>query len=448
MFTRRNFMGRTLSAATFSSLYSASALSAESRSGMFQEHSREIPIMDDVDIIVCGGGPAGISAAVSAARSGVSVRLMELQGSLGGVWTSGLLTYIFDFDKSEMDREMVRRLDTYHARVCKSPRDFVYEPEYMKIVCEEMVAEAGVSVLLHCPVVAAYRDDNGKKLKTIVTESKSGRQAWRAKYFIDCTGDGDLAAQAGCGFDMGITPEGFGQPATLNALVLVKDATAMTQYLSNVPEMWKPGGHVDSYKAFLQELQRAGVAPSYFHPTLFHIHENLCMLMVNHEYKVRVDDVQAISAATLRARTEIHKIVTALNGLGGIWENLRLVATAEQLAHRCGRRIHGKYTLSTEDVTAGRTFEDAVTTSRFGIDIHAIDFETNKKETIGRGGITFRPFQIPLRSLQSKDISNLFMAGRCISGNFLPHASYRVTGSAVAMGEAIGTYAAGLVKKR
>lgn len=441
MFTRRHFMGSALSAATFPTLLSASTHAA-AQPGKFQEPPREIPIVDDVDIIVCGGGPAGISAAVSAARAGASVRLMELQGSLGGIWTSGLLTYIFDFDKSAMDREIVRRLDAYHARVCQNSRDFVYEPEYMKIVCEEMAAEAGVSVLLHCPVVAAYRSEDGKRLTTIVTESKSGRQGWRAKYFIDCTGDGDLAAQAGCGFDMGATPEGFGQPATLNALVLVQDATAMTQYLSNVPEMWKPGGHVDSYKAFLQELQRAGVEPSYFHPTLFHVHDNLCMLMVNHEYKVRVDDVQAISTATLRARAEIHKIVTALNRLGGVWEDLRLVATAEQLGHRCGRRIHGRYTITADDVVAGRTFEDAVTTSRFGIDIHAIDFETNKKETIGRGGIAFRPFQIPLRSLQSKDVSNLFMAGRCISGDFLPHASYRVTGSAVAMGAAIGTYAA------
>ena len=122
-----------------------------------------------------------------------------------------------------------------------------------------------------------------------------------------------------------------------------------------------------------------------------------------------------------------------------------MAATAEQIGHRDGRRIHGRYTITREDVAAGAKFEDGVTTSRFGIDIHAIDFEKNKTETIGHGA--FKPFQIPLRALEAKDADNLFLAGRCISGDFIAHASYRVTGSAVAMGEAVGKAAAERVKK-
>ncbi len=410
--------------------------------GQFREPARDIPVCDDADVIVCGGGPAGVSAAVSAARAGARVRLFEMHGSLGGVWTSGLLTYIFDFDKSALGNEIIERLDRYDARRCKSTRNFVYEPELMKLVCEEMATESKVRFQLHTPVVAAYRDPSGRNIETIVTESKSGRQAWQAPVFIDTTGDGDLAALAGCGFDMGSGPEGFGQPATLNALAVVRDASQMQKYISNDPEMWAPGGHGDSYRNFLAEIKRTGLEPSYYHPTLFKVHDNLLMIMINHEYKVRADDAAAVSAATVRARSEILRIVAALNKLGGVWEGMRVAATAEQIGIRCGRRIHGLYTITKEDVAAGRRFDDAVTESRFGVDIHASDFESNKKETIGRGGIRFRPFQIPLRSLIAKDADNLFMAGRCISGDFVPHGSYRVTGSAVAMGEAIGVHAA------
>ncbi|MDO4575649.1 MAG: FAD-dependent oxidoreductase [Planctomycetia bacterium] len=414
----------------------------------FFEPARPIPLTEDCDVIVCGGGPAGISAACAAARAGAKVRLFELQGALGGIWTSGMLAYIFDFDKCDTGWEIIRRLDALHARRCKSTRNFVYEPEYMKFVCEEMCAEAGVQVLLQAPVAAVYRDASGKKIETILTESKSGRQAWRAPVFIDATGDGDLAALAGCGFEMGISPEGFGQPATLNALIVVRDSTALSRFISNDPAMWVPGGHSDSFRAFLSEIQRAGKTPSYFNPTLFKVHENLLLMMINHEYQLRVDDAQAISNATIRARREILEIASALERLGGPWAGLRVAASAEQIGHRCGRRIHGRYTVTREDVEKGSVFEDGITTSRFGIDIHAMDFETNQKETISRGGVKFKPFQIPLRSLRARDVENLFMAGRCISGDFIAHASYRVTGSAVAMGEAAGKAAAELAKSR
>lgn len=413
----------------------------------FAEAAREIPLAEDCDVIVCGGGPAGIAAAVQAARAGAKVRLFELQGALGGIWTSGMLAYIFDFDKSEIGWEIIHRLDALNARRCESTRNFVYEPEYMKFVCEEMCAEAGVKVTLQAPVTAVYRDAAGKKIETILTESKSGRQAWRAPVFVDATGDGDLSALAGCGFEMGVTPEGFGQPATLNALIVVRDSNALAKFVSNDPAMWVPGGHSDSFRAFLAEIHRAGVTPSYFNPTLFKVHENLLLMMVNHEYQLRVDDAQAISDATIRARREILQMAAALNRLGGPWEGIRVAATAEQIGHRDGRRIHGRYTVTREDVERGAVFEDGVTTSRFGIDIHAINFKTNQKETIGRGGTKFRPFQIPLRALQARDVENLFMAGRCISGDFIAHASYRVTGSAIAMGEAVGKAAAEMAKQ-
>ena len=438
----------------------------------FVEPARTLPVDAWADVIVAGGGPAGVAAAVAAARGGKRVRLFELQGCLGGIWTAGLLSYIFDFDKSETGWEIIRRLDALGARRIDRPdagqmkhyrsldRDWVYEPEYMKVVCEDMCREAGVKVTLQCPVVAAYRDASGRTIETIVTESKSGRRAWRAKTFIDCTGDGDLGALAGCGFDMGWSPEGWGQPATLNALVVVDDGDRLAEFSSNEPAMWtrhpdpkNPGQttchHILASHRILDELHRAGVDPSYGDPTLFRLHRNLFCFMANHEYKLRVDDAQAISDATIRARREVMTLAAALAKLGGPWKGFRVAATAEQIGHRDARRLHGRYTVRRDDVAAGATFPDAVTTSRFGIDIHGLDKKANNVRAAGQNfGAKFRPFQIPLRACTAKDVDNLYMAGRCISGDFIAHASYRVTGSSVAQGEAVGKAAAGVFAPR
>lgn len=434
----------------------------ETCDGVFQENARAIPLDDWADVIVAGGGPAGVAAAVSAARGGKKVRLFELQGCLGGVWTSGLLTYIYDIDKSEIGWDIIHRLDALGARKLDKTEQYnlhqnwVYEPEYMRFVCEEMCREAGVKIVLQCPVVAAYRDASGRNIETIVTESKSGRQAWRAKTFIDCTGDGDLAALAGCGFDYGYPGLSFGQPATMNALVAVDDGDAIEEYLSNEPAMWTrvklPDGsdvchHIYSSHKLKDLLRSQGMDPSYGDPTLFRFHKNVFCFMANHEYQLRVDNAEAISDATMRARREVIALAGALEKLGGPWKGFRVIGTAEQIGHRDARRIHGRYTVTKDDIENGTAFDDVCTISRTPIDIHGLDKKMNdKKAAANRGNVKFQPFQIPLRSCIAKDVDNLYMAGRNISGDFYAHASYRVTGSSVALGEAVGKAAAGIFK--
>ena len=404
----------------------------------FQEPARLLPVHEKADVIVCGGGPAGVAAALAAARKGAKTVLLELQGSLGGVWTSGLLTFIFDFDKDGFTRELKQRLAEQKAIRFSGKRDFVYEPEEMKWLLETLCREAGVTVRLQTQVVAAYK--NNRRLTTIVTESKSGREAWLAPVFIDATGDGDLCAQAGCGFDYGREEDNIGQPLTLNALGVVRDASKLKEFISFYDDGWNT--HVPATVRNLEEIKRAGLEPSYGMPTIFHVHENLVLLMFNHEYDVRPDDAQKMSDATIRARDEIHRIVRALGKLGGSWEGMRLAATAEQLGIREGRRIHGRYTVTKEDLAAGIRHDDAVALVQFGVDIHALDRDSNRKQTIERGGIRSKPYEIPMRALLPKDVDGLLMAGRCISGDFVSHASYRVTGNAVAMGEAAGQVAA------
>ena len=164
------------------------------------------------------------------------------------------------------------------------------------------------------------------------------------------------------------------------------------------------------------------------------------MLMANHEYEVKGTNVRDVTKATLHARKELHNLVNGLRSLGGVWKNLRIVATAEHIGVREGRRIHGLYTVTQDDVAEGKKHEDAVCRATFGIDVHSTD--PKKEKGIEKAPIKAKPYDIPIRALIARDVGGLMMAGRCISGDFIAHSSYRVTGNSVVLGEAAGKVAA------
>jgi flavin-dependent dehydrogenase len=283
---RKNFIknvGLTIGAASILKLEDLRGMGIKDKN-MFYESAGKIPIVNQSDVIVCGAGPAGIAAALSAARSGVKTTLIETHGCLGGVWTAGLLTWIFDMDKPGIAREITRRLDEYDARRrWEKPDKYIYEPEVMKLLLEEMCQEAGVNIRLFTRVVAAPVNKD-KKIECIVTESKSGREAWKAGVYIDTTGDGDLAALAGNGFDYGHPKTGQTQPMTLMGLINVKSAKDLAKFLAYYPERRNMGFERWSVPMFLEEIRRAGVEPSYKAPTLFNVRDDIIAFMVNHEY--------------------------------------------------------------------------------------------------------------------------------------------------------------------
>ncbi len=397
------------------------------------EEAKSLPEISGYDVIVCGAGPAGVSAAISSARSGSRTLLLESAGCLGGVWTSGMLAWIIDADsKGGLMYELLETLQasSQHMKMQRSVNGVAFDVEKMKQVLEEMVLAAGVDVQLHTRVVAANIERG--RLSHVITESKSGRQAWSADCFVDCTGDGDLAALAGCEYDLGKPETGECQPMGMVAMVTGLDPERVRPFMG--------GGLIDPKGRLYREFLRAGMSPSYSQPILLHLFDQVFILIANHEYGYSALSSEDVTMATFKARAEINKLVDALRSLGGEWADIRLIQTAGQIGVREGRRIHGHYRVTEDDLIHGRAHDDGVCRVTFGVDVHNTDpAEGTAMEEVKTHA---RPYDIPLRSLIARDIKGLLMAGRCVSGDFIAHSSYRVTGNAVPMGEAAGALAA------
>ena len=396
------------------------------------------------DVIVCGGGPAGFSAAVSAARCGAKTLLIEKSGCLGGIWTTGLLCWVLDIAGKKNNfilSEMFDRLTSIKAgQLIKTTRGlkFSCDVEQMKYYLEQKCISEGVDVLYHTMLYGANVSDN--KIEYIKTVSKSGVEYFSAQVYIDATGDGDLGKLSNCQFQVG-DEAGNIQPMSLIALVSGIDIEK-TKRFNNGIEIENNNPKIN----LLEEMKKAGISPSYTEPTLMLLsNDGVFALMANHEYDVPCFDEEKITKATINARKELHDIVNSLKSLGGIWKNIHIVATAENIGVRDGRRIMGEYYLTKEDLFEGRQFTDAICTVGNKIDIHSTDKE-------GNGGVVHmdrksKAYQIPLRSLIAKDNDSLLMAGRCISGDFYAHSTFRLTGNAVETGTASGVLAATAVKK-
>lgn len=397
------------------------------------------------DVLVGGGGPAGFAAALTAARAGARVALVEAGGALGGTWSLSFLVAASDWRrKTALMAEFEARLETLTGRPLRRDRSglhpavegsFAVAPEWVKVAMEAMLFEAGVHLRLHTRICGVRKTAGGRRLTAVDTESRSGRERWPARVFIDATGDGDLGALAGCGFDLGRPGNGQTQPLSLHALVTgLRDEEVLPYCLGQPPEA------TIARRRLADDLAAAGFTASYANPTLTCLGPGLFFLGLHHAYGASALDAEAVTRATVAGRAELAAAVVALRSLGGRWRDIELAATSGLIGIREGRRLHAHYTVTRDDLVAGRRHDDAVCRVLFPVDVHATDPKHGKG--YGNEGVAAQPYDIPLRALIARDVDNLALAGRCIGGDFVAHASYRVVGNCVATGEAAGALAA------
>jgi len=393
------------------------------------EAPRRTPVVADTDVLVIGAGPAGVGAALAAARGGARTLLVERHGMLGGIWTAGLLNPFYDFKrKGWLVAEIIQRLEAAGAWAdWKGSASF--DTEVMKLTLETLMAEAGVEFWYYSFAVDTIVEDG--RVRGAIIESKSGREAVVAKVVVDTSGDGDVAAHAGAPFQLGRLEDGMCQPMTL-----MFEVTGVKDYTQNSGEQL-----YDEMVRAITEHQlpvelpfaRVGYAPWVIHFP----RPDTADIEATHIYGVSGLDTRQLTQAVVEGRRQAHDLVQVMRHIPGL-ENVQLTQTAPGIGVRECRRIEGRYTLALEDLQAGRDWPDAVTFCAFNIDIHNVRSPNDS----GVRREPARVYGIPYRCLVPRTLGGLLVAGRCISGTHEAHASYRVTGTCMAMGQAAGLAAA------
>ncbi len=354
---------------------------ANAAPGIVREPSRDIPVIDETDILVLGAGPAGCAAAISAGRLGANVLLVERYGYFGGMGTGGLVILIdnYDFAMKGLPAEFVQRILDSDGRMVETNRVIKHmpftNPETVKFIYLDMAGEAGVRFLLHSWAVDTVVRDG--MIDAVIVESKSGRSAIRAKRVIDCTGDADTAAWTGVPFESSIEPNGL----ALDMIYSNVDFDAYRRFMVYHPDEWN---------AVMGNARDEGFG---WQPWYIGLGDQAWF---NNMFKGSPIDVYDLTACEIDFRHRIMKHHQFFRENVPGFETATIQATAPQLGTRLSRRIKGGHLITMDDLTRG-TFEDTI----------------GKTSGYKTGFLS----DIPYRALVPEKIDNVLYAGRCISGS-------------------------------
>jgi len=428
-------------------------------SNFIMEPSRDVPIRGSYDVIVAGGGTAGVIVAYKIASAGFKVALFESKSFLGGVGTMGLpYQGFYDIGGEPVVGgvpidfvERLRRIGgaSEHFIQCEAHNPFlIVDPEAVKSVCQEMCMESGVEIHLHTLVTSVITQ--GKEISAILTESKSGREAYTARVFIDTTGDGDLCERAGVPYTIGRDEDSRTQSSTLIFRLDGVDTDHLSEMVLSDPERYDllPTLPREQFRVNRKHIMvgLSNLIDQAVKDGLDGIPwDRVCYITMLQDGAVAINMVHVsdrnatiatdLTAIELEGRQQIPGIMRFLKTYVPGFENATLTSTAAWSGIRETRHMRGRGLLTTEIVAKGVVGDDSVAIGGYPIDIHLpTDEEDLELTKVPRYGI-------PFGALLPEEYDNLLMAGRCISTTHRAFASYRVMGTCMATGEAAATAA-------
>lgn len=412
----------------------------------YHEGAKEIPIIAETEVLVAGGGPAGVGAAIAAARCGAKVMLIEKCGYLGGVATAGMMSHWSGAVHCSLLKEIMKKTAQstslpleYAPELTEHDFNWSIPHECQKQVLFQMMREAGVTVQVHTMAVAVIKD--GNKVKGVITESKSGREAIMAKAVIDATGDGDIAAFAGAEYLLGREEDNACQPVTLMFRIGGVDYARAVFPHSFETFIDLPAGEI-------QALGRAHLPAPAGHVLLYRnlLPGEVTVNMTN-VTGINGTDVRDLTRAEMECREQMDQIVKFLRKFVPGYEKCYLTASGEMTGIRETRHFKGVITLTPEDIVEAKVFDDWIAVKNyFNFDIHNIKgagLDSNGAQKFFRAK---GEYTIPYRACVPEKIDGLLLSGRNISGTHKAHSNYRVMGICLNIGVGVGTAAATAVQ--
>lgn len=408
------------------------------------EPARQTTVHGEYDVVVLGGGPAGMAAAVAAARSGRSTLLVERYGFLGGMGTAAGVTNFCGLHANvhgdirqvvhgvaDALLERIARLgglNAPHALFGKTVAQ-AYDTAAYKIAADDLLLSAGVEILFHA-LAAGVATDGDRRVQALLVETKSGRRAILGRAFIDASGDGDLAAWAGVPYDKGDGHGNMLYPSTMFRINGIDPARAGKAW-ETIPKLMLEAQAQGRYKfprkTPIVRPQKSGIE----------WRVNLTQLANRDGNAMDGTDARELSEAEVLGRRQIAGVAGFLREVPG-FEQSYIVDIAPQVGIRETRRVRGLYQLTEPDVLECASFDDTIGVNGWPLELHLkgdVEFRWPKiPESRGFN-------HLPYRMVVPQGLDNLWVAGRCASMSHEAQSAARVTGACFVMGEAAGTAA-------
>ncbi|KAL5316249.1 hypothetical protein ACEPPN_015294 [Leptodophora sp. 'Broadleaf-Isolate-01'] len=405
----------------------------------------DLDTVESADVVIVGGGAAGVAAAVGARQAAPNARIiiLESEACLGGAMTHrGVAAYCGLYTIEDKPRQAIGSIwNDLKRRLLKvqgTTEDIVrhrgvfqmVEPECVKLVLDDVMADYNIEVLLHTPVVGAIRNSDNTVASVRIQERRGYRDI-SAKAFIDCSGDGDLAAHSGASVRLG-------NHGTINLGSLATRYGGLPHSLQPTATIWRNA--IIAAKKKDPNLRKALPKDG---SVLLRLPTSgdVITFMASAFYDPRTS--AGITAAEVSGRKQAQMYLDILRKLPG-HENMYIVSTGPNFGTRETLHINAVYQLVEDDLTSGRHFEDVIALGAWGMEFHDVN------DRVWASTFKYIPnkvFDIPLRCLQSIDTPNLLAAGRCVDGDQYASSSVRVMGTALATGQAAGVAAGMMVLK-